>query len=149
MAEKDAVLRLAVVTEEMVPGVSNFSAKNGILHIHPAIEERLNGEDAMELISWSNERFQGSVITQEPGVLFFPIPFDPGWNVDVNGKGAELVRLDFGFSGVVLPRAGSYAIDLKYTPPLLYQSVAVSCVALLFALLLRLKYPVIRIFSRR
>lgn len=147
LGEKDAILRQAVVTEEKVPGVSEFSGESGNVHIHPAMEERANGAKTMDLSSWSNERFQGRVSTQEPGVLFFPVPFDPGWSVDVNGTTAELVRLNFGFSGVVLPRAGSYAIDLKYTPPLLHQSLAVSCVALLFALLLRLKFPVIRIES--
>ena len=147
--EKDAILRNAVVTQERVPGVSNFSAESGNLHIHPAMKKSLNGANEMKLIAWSNERFQGRVSIQKPGILFFPIPFDPGWSVGVNGKGEELIRLDFGFSGVVLPRAGSYAIDLQYTPPLLHESLAVSCVALLFALLLRFKYPVIRIFSRR
>ena len=79
---------------------------------------------------------------EQPGILFFPIPYDQGWQVIVNGQREPLLQLDFGFSGVWLSAAGYHSITLHYRPPFMRIGLAVSGISLVFALYLRRQYPI-------
>ena len=92
--------------------------------------------------NWNQHRFSGTITLEQPGILFFPIPYDQGWQVIVNGQREPLLQLDFGFSGVWLSAAGYHSITLHYRPPFMRIGLAVSGISLVFALYLRRQYPI-------
>lgn len=145
LGEKDAILLEAVVTETAIPHISRIETKARDVDFGPYNAGTVFNQRGLKLTSWSNEHFHGTARTLAPAILFFPVPFDPGWSVQVNGKKEQLLQLDFGFTGVLLPGKGIYDIKLHYTPPFFYQSMLISFVALVLALLMRLKYPLISV----
>ncbi len=130
-ADKDALLLQAVVSDRPLPGIDERCRPVG----------QAGPEAALEGLEWDEENFAGKVTVERPGVLFFPIPFDPGWRLLINGAEAPLLRLNFGFSGALLPQAGNYRLQLAYTPPYLLASILISLAALLVAVLLWRRYP--------
>ena len=80
----------------------------------------------------------GMIELNQPGMLFFTIPFDPGWKAIVNGEPAELLRVNIGFSGLQLP-AGKHAIELRYQLPYFKLSLAISILSIMSLILLFLR----------
>jgi hypothetical protein len=59
------------------------------------------------------------------GWLAMASSWDPGWRVSVDGKPAELLRLDYALCGVHLPK-GAQMIEFEYSPPYLVLSLWIS-----------------------
>ncbi len=68
---------------------------------------------AMQISSFANDKIQGSISLDEPGMMFFAIPYDPNWQCIINGKPFPLERVDINFIGLYLD-SGNYEIELKY-----------------------------------
>jgi len=80
--------------------------------------------------------FSGKAKMSEKKLLFFTIPYDPYWQIYVNGKKEKLSLANLGFMGILLDK-GEYQIDLKYEPSYTKIGSAVSFLGLfIFALLL-------------
>jgi uncharacterized membrane protein YfhO len=137
-AEKDALLLRAVVSDLPLAGLAENCQP-------PFNESPIGGTattaEALELLAWDEEHFHGRVALTEPGLVFFPIPFDRGWALTVNGQAASLLKVNFGFSGALLPAAGEYRLSLVYTPPYLLASILISLFALAVAVGIRLRWP--------
>ncbi len=61
----------------------------------------------------------------EEGLLFFPIPYEQGWQAAVDGQAAELLRADYGFIAVKLD-SGEHTVTLNYQQPLLKEALIIS-----------------------
>jgi uncharacterized membrane protein YfhO len=66
-------------------------------------------------------------------VVFFSIPCDAGWSAKVDGRPADIEKVNTGFLGLMLP-AGKHSIVFRYFPPGLREGILVSGVALLLLL---------------
>ena len=124
-----------VVTPVEMPAIQKFSG-----HITDLPAEG-NQEEVFTLTYWDQERFVGHISTSQDGILFFPIPFDSGWRVRVNDMPRNLLRLNFGFSGVELAPSLNQEIVLYYRPPYLLLGIIVSIISLLLTLCLWLRFP--------
>jgi hypothetical protein len=58
-------------------------------------------------------RVSVQVTTDAPGVLVLADPWYPAWRVSVDGKGAELLRVDHAFRGVRVT-AGTHTVEFTY-----------------------------------
>ena len=87
-------------------------------------------EGCLDIASFSNNRITGNIKLEQPRMLFFSIPFDRGWQVKVDGKPSELLRVNIGFTGVMLS-SGSHRIELEYQPPYWYLGWSISAFSLL------------------
>ncbi|MCQ2499709.1 MAG: YfhO family protein [Lachnospiraceae bacterium] len=65
---------------------------------------------------------------KEDGYVFFPIPYENGWTITVDGEEQEILRADYGFSAIHLP-AGSHDIRLDYQQPLLKTALLITVVS--------------------
>ncbi len=141
IAQKDNALLHGVVTENPLVAIPNFDLDQA------RTTNRLppNRGDFLHMEDWGEEFFSGQVSIEKPGVLFFPIPDNPGWKIYINGIEEKLLTLDYGFCGVHLPTQGTYKVSLEYQQPLLRISLFVSLFTLVILLCLRRKYPVIKI----
>ena len=77
------------------------------------VEARRN--EAMQIDSFSQNDIAGRISLKQARLLFFSIPYDTGWHVDIDGMPAELVRVNVGFTGLLVP-PGSHGIRLVYQP---------------------------------
>lgn len=133
--EQLALVADTVVSAHDIPGIPSYGAA-------PAAEESSRkGEGGFTLSSWNQQYFSGSIVLDRPGILFFPVPFDRGWQLKANGKQEPLLQLDFGFSGVFLSSPGDYVITLHYRPPFLLSGLGVTCICLALACYLRRRFP--------
>jgi hypothetical protein len=67
------------------------------------------------------------------GILVLADAAYPGWRADVDGKPAEILRVDGCFRGVAIP-AGSSRVTFRYRPLSFYAGAAVSLVAIVLAI---------------
>jgi hypothetical protein len=96
---------------------------------------------ALRLDSFSHNELRGRIEAQRAGVLVFAIPFDRGWQAELNGETARLERVDVGLTGLLLP-AGEHTLVLRYVPPYGRAAAVTSLAALaVFALLLLRRRP--------
>lgn len=92
-------------------------------------DARRLGKNHLRIDRFSHHEIAGTVETAGPGLLFFPVPAEPGWRFFVDGERRESVVVHYGFQGLPV-RAGERRIRLSYVPPLLEPAVAVSLASL-------------------
>ena len=135
LEDKFALVTDTVVTSTAVPGVAAYD------RLATSSPPRHDAENDFVVERWNQQAFAGSISLHNAGILFFPIPFDRGWRVMVNGKPYPLLQLDFGFCGVFLDSPGQYSLVLRYIPPFLPTGAAITCIGLFLACCLRYRFP--------
>lgn len=76
--------------------------------------------------------------SRTPAFLVLSDRYSPRWSVRVDGKPAEMMRVNYAFRGVKLA-AGRHTVEFKYFPLLFFAGIGISAVALLFAVLMRIR----------
>jgi hypothetical protein len=70
-----------------------------------------------KVTTYHRNRIDIGVDAPAPGILVINEPFFPGWGARVDGKPAQLFRVNYFLRGVVVP-AGASRVVLRYSPPL-------------------------------
>ena len=86
-------------------------------------------------IEMTNNKVTGTVTSATDGVLFLSIPYSEGWSATVDGKPAELLRVNTAFSGLRL-QAGEHDIVLRYFTPGLKLGLLMAAASLLALLVI-------------
>jgi uncharacterized membrane protein YfhO len=58
-------------------------------------------------------------------LIFFSIPYDPGWEITINSKSVEPIRSNIAFFGSFI-EPGEYDVLIKYKSPWLKEGLIVS-----------------------
>lgn len=90
-------------------------------------------EEQLQVTSYSDTSLQGTIDVQEDGLFFLSIPYDPGWNLYVDGEKAEYYTFQDAFICLDL-KAGTHEISMRYLPDGLLCGAAISFGALLLLL---------------
>ena len=85
--------------------------------------------DSLTITKFSETNIVGNINLKSKKILFLSIPFDKGWHATVNGKVADLQRVQWGLTGLVLDK-GEHKIELSFTPPYRKEGTIVSLIAL-------------------
>ena len=72
----------------------------------------------------------GKVDAKEAGTLMLTIPYDEGWEIQVDGETVEAFKIGGALIGIDLD-AGEHTITMKYTPPGLWMGTGLTLVCLL------------------
>jgi len=99
--------------------------------------------DTLAIKHHSHNKIEGTIKVANSKLLFLSIPYDDGWQATVDGKSADLLRVNIGFTGLLLPK-GEHTVVLEYWPPLMKTSLGVSAIFILifiFVVLRYLKFP--------
>lgn len=88
----------------------------------------------LEVTSFTDSHILGTV-RSEGGPLFTSIPYDPGWQVKVDGESVETYGISEAFLAFDVP-AGEHAVELRYTPQGLWIGVVLSGISLCLVVLL-------------
>lgn len=94
-------------------------------------------ENELDIKVFENERIEGTVQREEPGVLVTTIPYEKGWNVTVNGEERDIVQANIGFIGVPLD-SGNSEIVFSYQSPYLKSGGVLSLIGIFLLGLIQL-----------
>ena len=104
--------------------VASYSVSQYTLDVAHRKQEILNITD------YDQNHFKGTIDLDRKKLLFFSIPFDKGWSAEVDGKPAQLLRVNLGFTGLVLG-PGKHSVYLKFFPRYVGIGSVVSLISLL------------------
>ncbi len=77
--------------------------------------------------------FAAKIELDAPRMVFFSIPYGAGWSAFVDGKPAQIEKVNIGFLGLMLP-AGQHNIEFRYFPPGLKLGAIVSGISAIILL---------------
>jgi hypothetical protein len=80
-----------------------------------SLEGGEKGGGEMEFLSESNNRLLLKVKAEERCILVLSDTYYPGWKVFVNGKREKILRANYNFRAVVLPKGGN-RVEFVYSP---------------------------------
>ena len=146
-ARDEVMLQAAVVeTSEATRGLLQYDlASIGGLH---GADETLYRErlahlksNALNISEYDSTHLKGTISLAESGLLFLSIPFSKGWELEINGKPAELIRVQTAFLGALL-EAGDHSIELRYRNPYVAPGILISAISftVMIGLLLRKRH---------
>lgn len=87
------------------------------------------GERAAETCStfrYDSKGFDAEISLEKPEMVFFSVPYEKGWSVKVNGKDADVERVNVGFMAVRCEK-GESTISFRYETPGLRVGLIVMC----------------------
>ena len=85
-------------------------------------------ETASRNFKFDNHGFSATVTRDKENLVFFSIPYDKGWTATVNGKKAEIEKVNKGFMAVKVGK-GESEIRFDYMTPGLMDGVAITAVS--------------------
>ncbi len=90
----------------------------------------LLAKSTLKLEQFSQSDIKGSTELDRPKLMYFSIPADKGWEAEVNGAKVDIIRLDGGMIGLMLP-AGKSNVRLSFHQRYFSASLVSSIVGLL------------------
>ena len=84
---------------------------------------------ACSVFQMTNSGFHAEITLDTANLVFFSVPYDDGFTATVNGRKADILRVDEGLMAVLCP-AGESTIDFVYQPAGIRLSKAVTRTAL-------------------
>ena len=88
----------------------------------------------VENLTYVQNGFTCSLDAQDKQVIFFSVPYENGWTATINGKPAEILRVNLGFIAVVC-ESGANDIAFSFTTPGLsvgFGIAGIAAVAIIF-----------------
>lgn len=138
LSSKDEADRLGLTQPDMAD--LDQEARN--LSLADAAAERR--KTALQLTSFSQNRFEGKVLLDHKSVLVLQTPFDRGWRALQDGQVAPVLKVDAGLLGVALD-AGEHKVTLSYTTPFLAHGLMVTLASLLILAVSWWRWPRLRL----
>lgn len=86
--------------------------------------------DTLSIREHTQNRISGTITLAQKRLMFFSIPFDRGWTARVDGQDAKLLKVNVGFTGLVLG-PGTHTVTLEFEPPYLMAGAGVSLLSVL------------------
>ena len=74
------------------------------------------GRETLVISEHRQNIIRGKITLASKKLLFFSIPFDPGWSANVDGENVKPIMVNIGFTGLFLEK-GRHDIELSYAPP--------------------------------
>ena len=94
----------------------------------------------LDMRSFTQTHWQGTIRTDRKAVLLLQTPFDAGWSAWTDSQGATIMKVDAGLLGLFLT-AGEHRVELRYQPRWLLAGVTVSIASCLILFLLLWRWP--------
>ena len=121
--DRELAMLRAVVLEDK--DVQDFE---GLLtHLPPenrAFNQSLYPQDCLDRAASACQSFQytrtgfsATLDTDTEELVFFSVPYEPGWSARVNGEPAKITRVNVGFMAVVVPVGEQVQIEFTYRTP--------------------------------
>ncbi len=121
----------------------NFDFRNKlILDMMPLNFIRSKGQGVATIVKENPNYIKITVKVTNPALLFLSDNYYPGWKVKVNGKDSPLLKANYAFRAVVVPK-GSSTVEFYYDPKIFFVGIIMSVVGvsivIVFTMLVRSK----------
>ncbi len=128
-----------------VVGVYDFDTIEIICQPMEDYEEQVTAlaQDVMVNEEIGTNTVTGEINLSEDKILCLSIPYSDGWTASVDGEQAEILKANTMYMALPLTK-GSHKIELKYSTPLLKESVIISMVAFGVFIVLMIVYTIIK-----
>lgn len=93
-----------------------------------------------ENVEWTTHGFSCQIDMNRDNVVFFSVPSDPGFTATVDGKETKIYEVNFGLSGIIVPK-GKHFICFEFVPSGLWMGTIISIVSLLLFFILYIFLP--------
>ncbi|WP_394991670.1 YfhO family protein [Emticicia sp.] len=87
-------------------------------------------QDTLQIKEFFPNLIKGDIQLDVSKVLFLAIPHDKGWSAMVDGKVANIEKVDAGLMGILLEK-GNHKIELKFEPPYVREGTYISILSVL------------------
>jgi uncharacterized membrane protein YfhO len=82
----------------------------------------------LKISEHSQNHIKGTIRLDKKELLFFSIPYDPGWTAIVDGKRIRPLLVNIGFMGIIID-AGDHTVELEYKVPYFNTGLIISVLA--------------------
>lgn len=86
---------------------------------------------ACDSFSYTSSGFIAELNSNREELLFFSVPWEPGWSAEVNGEPAEITRVNVGFMAVTVPTGEKVVVEFTYHTPGLVTGIVITVLALI------------------
>ncbi len=139
LEKKEAVMLKAFVY------ASEYGSLKRVGPAQSGAAQESNGSDVLsrttfQVQSFKEDHIQGKAFLDEPGMLFFAIPYHKGWKALVDGRAQNLDLINIAFMGLLLD-PGEHHVELRFSPPYLGLGMSVSLLSIVALALLHRRFP--------
>ncbi|MHB1485499.1 MAG: YfhO family protein [Saccharofermentanales bacterium] len=103
-------------------------------------DAKLRQEGAAYYFERDNLGFDSKINAKKDTLLFFSVPYEPGWSATVNGKKVDIVKSNIGFMSVPVKK-GENVIRFNYMTPGLIPGLLIFAISLALLLLYMIVIP--------
>ncbi|CAH0997218.1 hypothetical protein EMA8858_03361 [Emticicia aquatica] len=87
-------------------------------------------QDTLQIKEFLPNQIKGEIQLKNSKILFLSIPYDKGWSASVDGKMANIEKVDAGLMGILLEK-GNHKIELTFEPPYVKEGTYLSLFSVL------------------
>lgn len=114
-------------TAEKISGVAELLTDTNNFDWETACKE--NSKTAATDFILNSEGFTAKTSGDKERLIYFSIPHDRGWKAYINGEESEILTLNGGMMGIIVPE-GESKIEFRFIPPGLSAGIAISAFSL-------------------
>ena len=81
------------------------------------------------------------MVCKDNGILFFSIPYNPGWHIYLDGKETEVKKVDICYSGIEVSK-GSHNVELIFRPMYFKYTLALFIVGISLLIVISIVYSI-------
>jgi hypothetical protein len=102
----------------------------------------------VRIVAYEPQRVQMETSNPTRGLLVTTDPYYPGWVASIDGLRTSVIRVNYGFRGVIVP-PGRHRVEFRYRPLTFRVGAIISMSALVIAALILLLPAALRVYARR
>lgn len=126
--EKREILNKALVLNE-----EQTKKYNSILQKYNEDETKYTNETKNYYFEFGKGSFINKFEIDKQTMIMYSVPYDSGWNAEINGKKTKIEKVDDGLMAIKVNK-GKNKVEFKYTPPGLKIGAVVSIISLIIVL---------------
>ncbi len=122
LAQQKIMLKALVLNEEQCKAYGSELEKIGSSDKLPDSDEKFldyckeRAAETCKSFRYDSKGFDAAIDLEKPEMVFFSVPYEKGWSAKVNGRDAEVERVNVGFMAVRCD-AGENTITFTYETP--------------------------------
>lgn len=121
-------IRLSIAQAAGTLSIDNFAV---LQRDDEGIERQVSYlSSGVSLDAFQNDSIKATTDLDDESLIYFSIPFDPGWKIYVDGTLSEKILVNAAFTGVYIG-PGRHVIELTYSVPWLKEGIAITTAALI------------------
>ena len=125
------------------PGKYNFDSIKVYAVPYKSFDEQAKelSDNRFNVTAYKADHIVGDVDCKDNGILFFSIPYNPGWHIYLDGKETEVKKVDICYSGIEVSK-GSHNVELIFRPMYFKYTLALFIVGISLLIVISIVYSI-------